>query len=52
LVIRKELSAALAVGLLLAASPAPGQDLTVIGTALQKRVEGALAMMQYTVSSM
>jgi hypothetical protein len=50
LVIRNELSAVLAIGLLLAASPAPGQDLTVIGTALQKRVEGALAMMQYTVS--
>jgi hypothetical protein len=36
--------------LLFAASPAPCQELTVIGTALQKRVNGALAMMQYSVS--
>ena len=47
---RNALAAALAFGLLLAASPATSQDLTVIGTALQKRVNGALSMMQYTVS--
>jgi hypothetical protein len=47
---RNALAATLAFGLLLAASPATGQDFTVIGTALQKRVNGALSMMQYTVS--
>jgi hypothetical protein len=47
---RNALAAALAVGLLLSASPATSQDLTVIGTPLQKRVNGALAMMQYSVS--
>jgi hypothetical protein len=41
---------ALAIGLLFAASQATGQDFTVIGTSLQKRVNGALAMMQYSVS--
>jgi len=40
----------LAFGLLLAASPAMSQDFTVIGTNLEKRVNGALAMMQYTVA--
>jgi hypothetical protein len=35
---------------LLVASPAAAQDFTVIGTSLQKRVDGALAMMQYSVS--
>jgi hypothetical protein len=40
----------LASGLLLAASPATGQDFTVIGTRLQERVNGALAMMQYSIS--
>jgi len=47
---RNALAATLSFGLLLAASPATSQDLTVIGTALQKRVNGALSMMQYTVS--
>jgi len=40
----------LAFGLLLAASPATSQDSTVIGTSIQERVNGALAMMQYSVS--
>ncbi|HLN91832.1 MAG TPA: hypothetical protein VK429_08255, partial [Patescibacteria group bacterium] len=44
---RNALAAALAVGLLLAASPATGQDFTLGGTDLQTRVNGALAMMQY-----
>jgi len=47
---RNALAATLAFGLLLAASPARSQDFTVIGTSLQKRVNGALAMMQYTVA--
>ena len=47
---RNALAAALAIGLLLAASPATSQEFTVIGTSLQKRVNGALAMMQYSVS--
>ena len=47
---RNALAATLAFGLLLAASPAMSQDFTVIGTSLQKRVNGALAMMQYTVA--
>jgi len=47
---RTALVVALAIGLLLAASPATGQDFTVISTRLQKRVNGALAMMQYSVS--
>ena len=47
---RNALAAALAFGLLLAASPATSQEFTVIGTSLQKRVNGALAMMQYSVS--
>jgi hypothetical protein len=47
---RNVLAATLASMLLFAASPAPGQELTVIGTALLKRVNGALAMMQYSVS--
>jgi hypothetical protein len=47
---RNALAAALVFGLLLAASPATSQDFTVIGTSLQKSVNGALAMMQYSVS--
>jgi len=47
---RNALAAAFAFGLLLAAPPATSQDFTVIGTNLQKRVNGALAMMQYSVS--
>ena len=47
---RNALAATLAIGLLLVASPATGQDFTVIGTDLQKRVNGALAMMQYSVA--
>jgi len=47
---RNALAVTLAFGLLLAASPATSQDFTVIGTNLQKRVNGALAMMQYSVS--
>src|SRR5512134_3629897 len=47
---RNALAATFAFGLLLAASPAMSQDLTVIGTNLEKRVNGALAMMQYSVS--
>jgi hypothetical protein len=41
------IAATLAFGLLLAASPATGQDFTLGGTDLQSRVNGALAMMQY-----
>ena len=44
------LASALAFWLLLASSPAMGLDPTVIGTSLQKRVNGALAMMQYSIS--
>ena len=44
------LAATLAFGLLLAASPATSQDSTLIGTSIQERVNGALAMMQYSVS--
>ena len=47
---RNALAATLAFGLLLAASPAASQDFTVIGSDLQKRVNGALAMMQYSVA--
>jgi hypothetical protein len=47
---RNTLAAALAFGLLLGASPATGQDFTVLGTSIQERVNGALAMMQYCVS--
>ena len=47
---RNALAATLVIGLLLAASPAMSQEFTVIGTSLQKRVNGALAMMQYSVS--
>jgi len=47
---RNALAATLAFGLLLAASPATSQDSTVIGTSIQERVNGALAMMQYSVS--
>jgi len=47
---RNALAAALAVGLLLAASPAESLDFTVISTSLEKRVNGALAMMQYSVT--
>ena len=47
---RNAIAATLAIGLLLAASPATSQEFTVIGTSLQKRVNGALAMMQYSVS--
>jgi hypothetical protein len=47
---RTAAAAAFALGLLIAASPAASQDFTVIGTNLQKRVNGALAMMQYSVS--
>ena len=47
---RNALAATIAIGLLLAASTATSQDLTVIGTSLQKRVNGALAMMQYSIS--
>ena len=36
--------------MLLVGLPATGQDFTVISTRLQKRVNGALAMMQYSVS--
>jgi len=41
---------ALAFGLLLAAPPAASHDFTVIGTSLQKRVNGALSMMVYSVA--
>jgi len=44
------LAATLAFGLLLAASPATSQDFTLGGTDLQKRVNGALAMMQYCLT--
>jgi hypothetical protein len=47
---RNALASALAFWLLLPASPAMGLDPTVIGTSLQKRVNGALAMMQYSIS--
>jgi len=47
---RNALAATLAFGLLLAASPAAGQDLTLGGIDLQKRVNGALAMMQYCLT--
>ena len=40
---------ALALGMLLASSTARC-EFTVIGTSLQKRVNGALAMMQYSVA--
>lgn len=47
---RIALAAALTVLALLPSLPAAGQDFTVIGTNLEKRVNGALAMMQYSVS--
>jgi len=47
---RNALAATLAFGLLLAASPATSQDFTLAGTDLQKRVNGALAMMQYCLT--
>jgi hypothetical protein len=47
---RNALAAALAFGLLLAASPAASQDVTLGGTDLQTRVNGALAMMQYCLT--
>ena len=47
---RNTLAAALALWVLLAASPAASLDTTVIGTRLQERVNGALAMMQYSIS--
>jgi len=43
-------AAAVAIALSLAASPSMAVDFSVIGTNLQKRVDGVLAMMQYTVS--
>jgi hypothetical protein len=48
--LRNALAAAVALGMLHAAPQAAGQEFTVIGTSLQKRVDGALAMMQYSVS--
>jgi len=47
---RIALAATLSIGLLLAASPATGQDFTLGGTDLQTRVNGALAMMQYCLT--
>jgi len=47
---RNAFAATLAFGLLLTASPATALDSTVIGTNLQERVNGALAMMQYSIS--
>jgi hypothetical protein len=47
---RNALAATLAIGLLLAASPATSLDFTVVGSNVQKRVNGALAMMQYSVA--
>ena len=47
---RNALAATLAFGLLLAASPATSQDFTLAGTDLQKRVNGALAMLQYCLT--
>jgi len=47
---RNALAATLAGGLLLAASPATSQDFTLAGTDLQKRVNVALAMMQYCLT--
>ena len=47
---RNALVATFAFGLLLAASPATSQDFTLAGTDLQKRVNGALAMMQYCLT--
>ncbi len=44
------LAATLAFGMLLAASPATSQDFTLAGTDLQKRVNGALAMLQYCLT--
>ena len=44
------LAATLAFGLLLAASPATSQDFTLGGNDLQKRVNGALAMLQYCLT--
>lgn len=45
---RNALAAGLAVGMLLGSSPAMPQDLT--GTSLQERVNGALALMQYSLT--
>ena len=47
---RNALAATLTFGLLLAASPATSQDFTLAGGDLQKRVNGALAMMQYCLT--
>jgi hypothetical protein len=47
---RDTLAAVLALGVLLAASPATALDSAVIGANLQKHVNGALAMMQYSIS--
>ena len=47
---RSALAATLAFGLLLVASPATSQDFTLGGGDLQKRVNGALAMLQYCLT--
>ena len=47
---RNALAAALAVGMLLVPPPAMSQDFTVIGTSLQERANGALAVMQYSLT--
>jgi hypothetical protein len=46
---RQALAAALALGLVLASSPASGQGFTLINGSLQKRVNGVLSLMQYTM---
>jgi len=48
--LRFKLAATLAFGMLLAASPATSQDFTLGGNDLQKRVNGALAMLQYCLT--
>jgi hypothetical protein len=47
---RNAFAATVAFVLLVAASPATSQDYTLAGTDLQKRVNGALAMMQYCLT--
>ncbi len=44
------LTAALAVGLVLVSSPVLSQDFKVVGTSLQERVNGAVAMLQYCLT--
>jgi hypothetical protein len=46
---RQALAAALALGLVFTSAPAMGQQFGLINGALQKRVEGVLTVMQYTL---